>query len=540
MRSLCHHRVMPEPRKVSRRGVLLGGSLGTLGLMAGGAKLPLGSNPAYAATSRGDWTALGRSLSGRLLLPDDPAYATARLPWNTIYDWVAPQAIIQPRTTADVQTAVTFCRDTGIKPTPRSGGHSFQGFSTGTGLLIDLSAMNRVTLNRARTKARIGAGALLIDIYRELFTKGRMAINGGTCPLVGISGLTQGGGVGPFSREYGLTLDRLVGATVVTADGKALRASEAENPDLFWALRGGGGGNFGVVTSFDFVPVPVDMVLNSFVLEFEWRHALRVLEAFQSWPDVLPASAHPNLVLVTSTQAPGAQPTVTVSLWYRGSRRKANEVIDDFIREVGAAPVSRTMLRQNFFEAEFDEYCQGFTSAQCAPVTKPGGLLPRVGLSTYSDISTAPWPSAANEVMLDELERWQRDAVLQPEGVNFNLQAGKLIIEPLSGAVHDTPADATAFPHRDGWLIYQFQSRVAPGAPADVVAAGQEWVDRLYARLAPWRTGAEYSNYGNRQLKRWGAAYYGANFPRLRAVKERYDPTNLFHFEQSIPRSKSA
>lgn len=524
---------------MSRRTLLAGASVGILGLAAGAARSTFSSPAAYAAASPGDWKALGRSISGRLLFPDDSAYGTARLPWNTIYDWVAPQAILQPKNTADVQTAITFCRDMGIKPTARSGGHSFQGFSTGQGLLIDMSHMNRVSLNSSRTKTRIGAGALLIDIYRELFTKGRMAINGGTCPLVGISGLTQGGGVGPFSREYGLTLDRLIGATVVTADGAALRVSESENSDLFWAIRGGGGGSFGVVTSFDFVPVPADMTLNSFVVEFAWKDALRVTEAFQSWPDVLPKTAHPNLVMVTSTRAPGAQPTVTVSLWYRGPQHKANAVIDDFIREVGAAPVSRTMLRQNFFEAEFDEYCQGFTEDQCAPVTKPGGLLPRVGLSTYSEISTKPWPRRANEVMLEEIERWQRDPVLQPDGVNFNLQAGKVIIEPLSGAVHDVPANATAFPHREGWLIYQFQSRVAPGAPEDVVSAGQEWVNGLYARLAPWRTGAEYSNYGNRQLKDWGQAYFGANLPRLRAVKAKYDPGNLFRFQQSIRATSS-
>ena len=527
---------MPTP--LQRRTLLKGAALGTLGLLAGGAKVPLGSGSAFAAASPGDWAALSRSLSGRLLLPSDPAYATARLPWNTIYDWVAPQAIAQPRTPGEVQAAVTFCRDLGIKPTARSGGHSFQGFSTTSGLLIDMSAMNRVVLNRTRTKARIGAGALLIDIYRELFNQGRMAINGGTCPLVGISGLTQGGGVGPFSRQYGLTLDRLIGANVVTAQGESLRVSEDENPDLFWAIRGGGGGNFGIVTSFDFAPVPVDMKLNSYVITFAWRHAQRVVEAFQTWPDVLPVTSHPNLILVTSTGAPGAQPSVTVELWHRGSERVANRVIRDFIREVDAKPLSVAAKRQNFFQAEFDEYCEGFTQAQCAPVTTPGGLLPRVGLSTYSDISAGPWPSRANAVMLEELERWQRDPVLQPEGLNFNLQAGKVIIEPLSGAVHDTPTNATAFPHRDGWLIYQFQSRVQPGASPDVVAAGQEWVNRLYARLAPWRTGAEYSNYGNRELKRWGAAYYGPNLARLRDIKRTYDPTNLFRFEQSVPPGK--
>ena len=160
--------------------------------------------------------------------------------------------------------------------------------------------------------------------------------------------------------------------------------------------------------------------------------------------------------------------------------------------------------------------------------------MPRVGLSTYSEISTAPWPRAANDVIVDELEHWQGDQLLQPEGVDASLQAGKVIIEPLSGAVHNTAATATAFPHRDGWLVYQFQSRVRPGAPAETVAAGQGWVNQLTSRLAPWRTGAEYSNYGNRELDQWATAYYGVNLRRLQKIKAAVDPGGLFHFEQSV------
>jgi FAD/FMN-containing dehydrogenase len=495
---------------------------------------PWSADRADAAATAADWADLARSVKGTLLMPGDPAYATARLPWNTIYDDVYPQAVLQVADASDVQRAITFCRDTGVNPIPRSGGHSFQGFSNGTGLIIDLSRLDTVQLNKQRTRVRIGAGALLIDIYAHLFQTARMAIAGGTCPLVGISGLTQGGGVGPFSREHGLTLDTMVGASIVTADGRLRYVNHHQDADIFWAIRGGGGRNFGVVTSFDLRPLPADMHLVTVDMTFAWKHAERVMEAFQEWPDALPPSAHPNLVMRTSQQAPGAQPTVTVSLWHRGPRARVNRVIADFIREVGARPTGRSDRVANFFEAEYAEYCQGLTRAQCAPVTVPGGQLPRVGLATYSEISNGPWPQAANDVIIDQLERWQRSQLLQPPGVNANLQAGKLIVEPLSGAVHRTSPTATAFPWRDGWMIYQFQSRVQPGAPADAVAAGQQWVAQLYSRLTPWRTGHEYSNYGNRALRNWGTAYYGQNLARLRSIKAKRDPGNLIRFVQSV------
>ncbi|CAB4923846.1 unannotated protein [freshwater metagenome] len=533
--AMWHGHGMPDQASLSRRQVLRAGA-GVAGLAFGG--LVVGGQSqnagAFAAATPADWADLGRSIRGTLIMPNDPAYATARLGWNTIYDGIAPQAVLQPAGVGDVQQAIAFCRDTGVRPTPRSGGHSFQGFSTSTGLIIDMSAMKSVTMNSQRSRARIGAGAVLIDVYAKLFQQGKMAIPGGTCPMVGISGLTQGGGVGPFIREYGLTLDRLVGAHIVTADGQHRYVNASEDRDIFWAIRGGGGGNFGVVTAFDFVPVPADMPTISANMTFAWRHAERVLEAFQTWPDALPASAHPNLVLATSDRSANAQPTATVGLWYRGSRARADQAMREFIAEVGVAPTSQTVLKQTFFEAEYDEYCAGFTEGQCTPVTSPGGLLPRLGLSTYSEISSAPWPRAANDVIVEELERWQRDRLLQPEGVSSALQAGKVIIEPLSGAVHDTAPTATAFPYRDGWLVYQFQSRVRPGAPAETVAAGQSWVNRFMSRLTPWRTGAEYSNYGNRELDQWATAYYGVNLPRLRKVKAAVDPGGLFRFEQSV------
>jgi FAD/FMN-containing dehydrogenase len=209
------------------------------------------------------------------------------------------------------------------------------------------------------------------------------------------------------------------------------------------------------------------------------------------------------------------------------------------LKEVAVKPLARAERKQVFFEAEYDEYCEGLERQQCDSEVRPPGLLPRLGLSTYSEISRQPWPRAGIAVLLDAIERWQRDAILQPPGVSAGEQAGKVIIEPVDGAVHEVASSATAFPHRDGLFVYQFQARVKPGAETETVQASQSWLDELYADLSPWRTGAEYSNYGNRKLKGWQAAYFGDNVPRLRSIKASVDPANLFRFEQSVRPARS-
>lgn len=522
--------------RFSRRDLFIRSGLATAGLLTGvqtSAWFQAGAQ-ARAAVPSADWADLSAATRGRLLLPNSPDYPTARLGWNTLYDNVFPQAVLLAADARDVQQAVRFCSAHGLQPTARSGGHSFQGFSSSRGLVIDVSNLNSVRLSADHARARIGSGALLIDIYRKLFEQAKVAIPGGACPLVGIAGLAQGGGIGPFVRQYGLTSDQMIGAEVVTADGRIRRIDASHDADLFWAIRGGGGGSFGVVTSFEFATFPVDMLFNVYNLEYAWSGAEKVLQAFQAWPHDLPLSSHCVLELFTTTQGTNAVPGVNVSLWTRGSEAAAQTSIDAFVREVGVAPISQTVRHQSFFEAEYDEYCQGLTSAQCAPVTRPPGQLPRLGLATCSEISRSPWPKQANGVLLEALEIWQRNLLLQPPGVDSGMQAGKVVIEPISGAVHRIASADTAFPHRDGWLIYQFQSRVRPGAPAEVAAAAQEWVMQLSASLKPWRTGSEYSNYGNRHLKDWGTAYFGANLPRLEVIKTQRDPRNLFRFEQSV------
>lgn len=527
------------PNGISRREFLRrAGSVG-VGLLGTSsiARLPWDTAEAASVANVTDYADLAAQLTGSLVLPSDASYATARLVWNTLYDNRYPQAVVKAATPQDVQVAINFARDMGLQPIARAGGHSFQGYSTGSGLVIDVAGLNDVTMNAGRTRARIGAGTNLLRIYGVLAQRG-MAIPGGSCPTVGISGLTQGGGIGPFTRQYGLTLDRLIGAQIVTADGRLLRVNARENSDLFWAIRGGGGGHFGVVTAFEFVPIPASAPNTTVSLIFPWQHAERVMLAFQQWVPTVPLNAHPGMMIRTTTAGPGAEPEVTVSLWHRGRPAKCTALVDEFIREVGVRPTSRTVESGRFFDVEFDEYCAGLTLEQCAMNERdPGGEIPRFGLSTYSEITRHAWPSDGVAALLDQIERHQRSPVLQPLGVPASLQTGKIIIEPIDGRAGRVSPTATAFPHRGCFLTMQYQARVPKGASPDLVAASQEWLDGLYSRLAPWRTGQEYSNYGNRKLRDWANAYYGRNLPRLRRIKTRRDPQNLFQFSQSIPPS---
>lgn len=220
-------------------------------------------------------------LTGRVIWPGDPAYEAARQPFNTRFARF-PAGIIVCSSAADVQNAVRWARQNGLPLCARSGGHSYEAFSTlDDALVIDVSGLTDVTMDAARGEAAVGAGVRMLDLYRRLSAFG-VTIPGGTCPGAGIAGLTLGGGIGFLSRQYGLTCDTLLAVDLVDANGDSLRASEQENPDLFWALRGGGGGNFGIATAFTFRVHPIgDVAL--LTVTWPWDDAAEVIDAWQRW-----------------------------------------------------------------------------------------------------------------------------------------------------------------------------------------------------------------------------------------------------------------
>src|SRR5215218_4009764 len=245
-------------------------------------------------------------LTGRVIWPQDPSYDEARQSFNARFSRF-PAAVVVCDNTDDVRNAVRWARQERVSLRARSGGHSYEAFSVvDGGFVVDLGGLTGVEVDASRGEAVIGAGVRLLDGYRRLGEHG-VTIPAGTCPGVGIGGLTLGGGIGFLSRQYGLTCDNLVAVDLIDADGRALQASEEKHPDLFWALRGGGGGNFGIATTFTFRVHPVDEVVTCTV-SWPWDDTAEVLDAWQRWAPFVDdrlcvslAVAHPSAGVISAT-----------------------------------------------------------------------------------------------------------------------------------------------------------------------------------------------------------------------------------------------
>lgn len=292
------------------------------------------------------WTALGEGLDGTLLRPGDRDFTAARKLFNPRFDVVRPAAVAYCAGPGDIAECLSFARRNGIPVAVRSGGHSYAGWSSGKGrLVIDVQKMAAVQASGRR--ATVGAGAKLIDVYAGLAARKR-TIPAGSCPTVGISGLTLGGGIGAVARAYGLTCDSLTGAAVVTADGKLREATEDSDADLFWALRGGGGGNFGVVTSLDF-RTQVAPTCQTFFLSWPWSRAAAVVREWQRWAPAAPEEIWANLQL--SAPAGGRPGSARVGGLSLGARRELENQLDRLAGRVGAPALDVSLRRHSYLDA---------------------------------------------------------------------------------------------------------------------------------------------------------------------------------------------
>jgi len=260
--------------ELTRRELLVRG--GRVALVAGGFSLARPLVELARAGVGGIFDELAAGLRGEVVLPGASAYEQAQVLYNMRFDAVKPRAVVFCEATDDVQRTVRWARTHAVRIVPRSGGHSYGGYSTTTGVIVDVSRLNGVTLDSSR-HAVVGAGARLIDVYAGLAQHGR-TVPAGSCPTVAIAGLALGGGVGFASRKYGLTCDNLVEATVVLADGSAVVANARAHADLYWALRGGGGGNFGIVARLVFRTHPIGQVA-TYAIEWPWSDAAKVVQA---------------------------------------------------------------------------------------------------------------------------------------------------------------------------------------------------------------------------------------------------------------------
>jgi FAD/FMN-containing dehydrogenase len=525
-------------RGLTRRQVLGGTLAAGVGALAAGCgrhtpsaapSTPTSAAPTPASsatrTAAPDWTALRSQLHGSLARPGDGGYDTSRLLFNRRFDPTStPDAIAAVASEADVVACVRFARDAGIPIRIRAGGHSYLGASTGSGLVVDVRALKGVAAggSAGAATATVGAGAQLIDVYSELAARG-VLIPAGSCPSVGLSGLALGGGMGVVGRKYGLTCDRLESARVVLADGRAVTASATSEPDLFWALRGGGG-NFGVVTSMTLRTYPAQ-TLALFSLSWPWDDAAEVLAGWQQWvtgtPDELWSTCH---LLATADGTAG--PTASVSGVYVGDVAAMQGLLSGLQSAVGHAPSSTYTSQKSALDAMLIEAgCASTPVTSCQIADFGGGSLSRDAFVAGSDYFSAPIPRAAIDAVASAVEARQTDPALGVGGVAFDSWGGAV------NAV--APAD-TAFVHRRSNFAAQYTAswQTQPGDGPQ--AANQTSLRTLQAALHPAANGEAYQNYADSALSDPLAAYYGANLTRLRGVKKSYDPDNFFIQPQGI------
>ncbi len=481
------------------------------------------STTTSSSVSPPKWSALAGMLSGTLVVPSDAAYPSSVELFNELF---APQpaAVAYCATAVDVQRCVTYARNHGIELAARSGGHSYGGYSSCPGLVIDVSSLNAISVEPGMRYATVGAGAQLIDIYSQLGADG-VLLPGGSCPTVGIAGLALGGGIGVFGRAYGLTCDNIASLEVVTADGSLRTCSPSSHADLYWASRGGGGGNFGVVTSFTFHVHPIpDVTL--FTLEWSWGEAATVLDSWLRWIPTAPDELWSNCQLASSGTPQGG--IVKVTGVFAGSTPACTSALAPLLAAVGVATTYQFVGPEAYMRATLLEAgCEGLTVEQChLPSRNQGGTLSRSAFSAKSSFIDTALPATATTAMITAVGALASEV----PGVG-----GGIVFDSYGGAINRfAPAD-TAFVHRDAIACAQYSVSYGSARPSSsVIAAAQAWLEQTQSSFAPFARGS-YQNYIDPTLPDWAQAYYGTNLSRLMEVKRAYDPDDLFHFAQSVP-----
>ncbi|MFB4278747.1 MULTISPECIES: FAD-binding oxidoreductase [unclassified Nonomuraea] len=441
-----------------------------------------------------DWARLRRRLAGTLVLPGDAGYAAARRLYNPAYDGIRPQAVAYCANPADVSACLAFARAAGVRVTSRSGGHSYAGWSTGTGLVIDVSRMSSVAY--AGGRATIGAGAKLIDVYDRLARRG-VSIPAGSCPTVGIAGLALGGGIGVVSRKYGLTCDVLESVRVVTADGRLLTCDAGHHAGLYWACRGGGGGNFGVAVSFTFSTHPAGD-LTVFFLHWPWAKAARAVRAWQSWGPSAPDELWSSLHLTRS--AGGLD--VRIGGVHLGPRSALDRLLAPLVAGIGR-PSSRSVRTTSYLDAmKIMAGCSSMSVAECR-------RMPRAAFSARSHLAYRRLPADGVRALVNGVARGGRHSVL---------------MDAMGGAIGRVSPSATAFPHRAALFSVQYYAE----------GMGRSWLRGLHGDMSRYFGDHAYVNYIDPDLGNWRSAYYGSNAARLAEVKATYDPDRVFRLPHGL------
>lgn len=442
----------------------------------------------------------------RLIHPGEPDYQARRKAFLGTLTEELPAAVACCASEADVTSALAHVRARGLPFALRGGGHSFAEHSSTTGLLVDLGAMKEIEIGT--DSVRVGPGVRIGELARRLAEHGRM-VPCGWCPTVGVAGAVMGGGYGVFSRLYGLGADHLVAARVVLADGRRVEAGD----DLLWALRGAGGGNFGVVTQLTLRTRPI-VPVTAVQAICDFGRAADLVDAWQHWAPEAPDEVNLEIAVI-SGDLPDEPPYAVLFGIVAGPEERARKLVGDL------APLDRLRLTrlEGAAAACHHAYADG---GEGAVTDLPDGERPGLRLNK-SGFFDGHLPRAAIE---DLLERLATDRVYG--------EIRDLEFVPWAGAIGRVAPGASAFVHRAPRFLVKQAVQVGFRATDSRRRDAHAWLRRSWERLSPWASGAVYPNYPDADLEDWAQAYYGTNLPRLREVKAAYDPDDLFRFVQSL------
>jgi hypothetical protein len=489
----------------SRRGILKATATAGVGALVLPGIAAAEAPGASAATSGADGAAdEPAALTGRIVRPSSPGYAKASLGWDELFARY-PLVIVFAQETRDVVNALTWARQHDVALRVRSGRHSLEGWSSvDNGIVIDVSELKSVQIDAATCTVTVGSGLSQLEAVTTLAKKD-LAVTTGTEGTVGLSGATLGGGFGFLTRYLGMACDSLIGAEVVVPAGakgaRVIKADLKTHADLLWALRGAGNGNFGIVTSLTYKATPLSSVA---YLQATWDGVTDLHGIFDTWQRTAPVADNR---LGTQLEIHKNQ-TLLFAVLADGTTARARQLLAPIL-SVGKPKV--TVQTGNWGDV--------YAGFQIPTSEEPANW------KFFSQFTTQPFPKRAISIIAS----FMRDA--PTDDSNFFTQA-------FGGAVKKTPSGGAAFPHRHA-LFYSepgagWGTRGKPRSGDALTPVAQAWIAEFSQALRPYVNGA-YVNVPNIGMANWETAYWGANLDRLRTIKAKYDPHNIFQYEQSVP-----
>lgn len=453
-------------------------------------------------TNEGEWNSLEYRTTGSLFRAPSPKFYSLCESLNHRYSGRFPGGVLCAETETDIVEALAWCKKNKMRIVPRGGGHSYAGFSTAQdGLLVDTSKMRGVQVDVHAQTVTVGPGVRNSEVFQALQGT-NLLLPGGRCPAVGVAGLVLGGGIGLATRQLGLTCDSLISTRVATSVGETLVCSSDQNYDLFWACRGGAGGNFGFNTSFTFRLHPVDTV-TVYDLSWDWKEASTVLGSIAKLID------DETYKKVISCQ---------FGLRTRGARVYAQGIFFGSAADARKAlTVVTAAAKPNF---EFVEERKIWPAMSYFYVE--AGSDPYLSKSIVSNSALS---EDTIQALVDDMNSWKERSVDSFASVSFFAMGGQ------DAEVSPT---ATAFVHRNAHFIVSMTAYWADSDSDSVSNANCEWLRSLYSKLSYRLGGAAFQNFPDPELVDWWTAYYGENYSRLVAIKNKYDPSRLFEYAQSI------